>query len=63
MTTTFEARTSLGALIKTFETRKLALGWWLEHSCVFPGCTLDEVETVVTVRRKPVRRARVEVVA
>ena len=59
---TFEARTRLGILIKIFEDRQLALKWWDERSCEFPRCSLDEVQTVITVTRRAIRKPRLELV-
>lgn len=60
-TTTYEATTSVGVPIKTFENETLALRWWDNFADEFPGCYVDEVTTVVSVTRRAVRKARVGV--
>lgn len=59
-TTTYEATTALGVPIKTFATRDLAVRWWSAFADEFPGCRVDEVETVTTVVRRAVRKAKME---
>ncbi len=54
----FIAYTATGTPIRTFDTRKLALEWWIERSCQFPGCRLEEVETQTIVTRRTVRGPR-----
>ncbi len=56
--TEFIAYTAAGVPIRTFDTRRLALAWWLERSCEFPGARLEEVGTQTIVTRRTVRGAR-----
>lgn len=58
-TYSFEARTAIGATIKTFADEDLARAWWKSEAALkLPGCYLVEVEEIreVRVSRLPVRR-------
>jgi len=62
-TTSIEARTRLGVLIKTFDSRAVALAWWDVNSVVFPGATLHEVQTETRVTRRCLRKTTLKLVS
>jgi hypothetical protein len=62
ITTSIEARTRVGVLIKTFDCRAVALAWWDDNSVVFPGATLHEVQTETRVTRRCLRKTTLKLV-
>jgi hypothetical protein len=57
-TTTFIARTALGAPIETFQTRAQALAWIEARGDLFPGWTITEETEVRIIRSRVLRRDR-----